>query len=114
MRRWRSSEIISNFYFVPVTGVGKKERRRHTVCRMENGILPSPPPNIYMLQKIEVHRGKRRTADDKKDRWKQIYNSLAKIKKKEETERKERIRRKKSSNFSSSYVSISGVIKMHM
>jgi hypothetical protein len=56
-------------------------------------------------------RGGGGTPDDKKDSWKQIYNSLAKIKK----ERNERKNKKgKSSNFSSSYVSISGVFKIHM
>jgi hypothetical protein len=63
-------------------------------CRIQNEI----PPTSTRYRKLKSIGGRAELPDDKKDSWKQIYNSLAKIKKKEK-ERKERIRREKAPIF---------------
>lgn len=65
-------------------------------CRIQNEIPPSRPSTSTRYRKLKSIGGRVETPDDKKDSWKQIYNSLAKIKKKE---RKERIRREKAPIF---------------
>jgi len=46
-------------------------------CRIQNEI----PPTSTCYRKLKSIGGRGGTPDDKKDSWKQIYNSLAKIKK---------------------------------
>jgi len=63
--------------------------------RIQNEI----PPTSTCYRKLKSIGGRGGTPDDKKDSWKQIYNSLAKIKRKRKKEPKERIRRGKAPIF---------------